>query len=364
MTQGFLRTIRILEQGIARKLHLGAQLYISHQGKTLVDNAFGESRAGVAMSTDTLNLWMSSVKPIVAVAVGQLWEKGLLDLDDQVIKYIPEFGVNGKQEITVRHILTHTAGFRAVLGMQMADSYEQAIVKICNTPLEPRWVPGETAGYHLGSSWYVLAELVRRLDGRRIDQYAREAIFAPLGMNDCWIGMPPDAYKAYGDRIGFMFDTRNGKVEPAKYSNSAEDAANIRPGANGRGPINQLARFYETLMQDDPSPLLKRETAAAMTTRQRIGVYDLTFKHIIDVGLGFIINSNQYGAQTVPYGYGIHAGPNTFGHSGHESSSAFCDPDNKLVVAWVCNGMPGTIPHALRQRQLNSAIYEDLFGLE
>jgi CubicO group peptidase (beta-lactamase class C family) len=80
----------------------------------------------------------------------------------------------------------------------------------------------------------------------------------------------------------------------------------------------------------------------------------------MDWGLGFIINSNQYGVETVPYSYGKYAGPRTFGHSGQESSCAFCDPDAGLVVAWICNGMPGAAKHHLRQKQINEAIYQDL----
>jgi CubicO group peptidase (beta-lactamase class C family) len=77
-------------------------------------------------------------------------------------------------------------------------------------------------------------------------------------------------------------------------------------------------------------------------------------------GLGFILNSNQYGIDTVPYGYGRHASARTFGHGGAVSSCAFCDPDRKLVVAWVCNGMTTDPAHQVRQRAINNAIYEDL----
>src|SRR5262249_55794594 len=150
----------------------------------------------------------SSGKPITAVAIAQLWERGRLELDDVVSKHIPEFGVRGKEAITIRHLLTHTGGFRAVIGLSWNDSFEQAVAKICAAPLEPRWVPGQTAGYHPTTSWYILAEIVQRLDGRRIDQYAREEILLPLGMNDSWISMPPETYRAYGDRIGQMYDTR------------------------------------------------------------------------------------------------------------------------------------------------------------
>src|SRR5262249_12653519 len=159
------RTIAILEQGISDCIHLGAQLYVSRHGQVIANVALGESRPGVAMTTDTINLWFSSGKPFAAVAIAQLWERGLLDLDDRVSKFIPEFGAKGKEPITIRHLLTHTGGFRAAIGLTWTDSFEEAISKICKAPLEPRWIPGRTAGYHAFTAWYILGEIVRRIDG-------------------------------------------------------------------------------------------------------------------------------------------------------------------------------------------------------
>lgn len=89
-------------------------------------------------------------------------------------------------------------------------------------------------------------------------------------------------------------------------------------------------------------------------------MFDHTFKHVMDWGLGFILDSKQYGSDTVPYGYGDHASPRTFGHSGAQSACAFADPEHDLAVAWLCNGLPGEARHQLRQRAINNAIYEDL----
>jgi hypothetical protein len=84
----------------------------------------------------------------------------------------------------------------------------------------------------------------------------------------------------------------------------------------------------------DGAQILRPQTVEALVARHRVGLLDKTFDHIIDWGLGFIINSNQYGIDTLPYGYGPHASQRTFGHSGSQSSCAFADPENELVVAW------------------------------
>jgi CubicO group peptidase (beta-lactamase class C family) len=87
---------------------------------------------------------------------------------------------------------------------------------------------------------------------------------------------------------------------------------------------------------------------------------DQTFQHILDWGLGFIINSNRYGVETVPYGFGRHSSPRTFGHGGYQSSAAFADPERRLAVAIAFNGMPGEQTHNRRIRDTLTSLYEDL----
>src|SRR5436189_2391549 len=107
------RTFEAVERGRAAGWHVGAQLYASVSGEVIADAAFGLARSApdVPMRTDTLMLWMSATKPVAAVAVAQLWERGLLDLDDPVAKHLPAFAARGKQAVTIRHLLTHTGGF-------------------------------------------------------------------------------------------------------------------------------------------------------------------------------------------------------------------------------------------------------------
>ena len=78
--------------------------------------------------------------------------------------------------------------------------------------------------------------------------------------------------------------------------------------------------------------LLAPQTVEAVTARQRVGMTDLTFKQKVDWGLGFLTDSNHYGQPNLTYGYGPYSGPRTYGHSGSQSSTAFADPENGLVV--------------------------------
>jgi CubicO group peptidase (beta-lactamase class C family) len=350
---------RVIEDGIARGLHAGAQLYVSLEGRTIADLVFGHARDGVPMTPAHLNLWMSATKPVAAVAIAQLWEAGRLELDDRVARHIPEFAQNGKEPITLRHILTHTAGFRTPPRNQMGP-WDQIIAELCAARLEPGWVPGLKAGYHPASSWFILGEVVRRVSELDYGAYVRQRVFEPLGMTDCWIGMPLEQLDAYGDRIAVMHKlAANGSLIPL---DPRPVATSTRPGSSGYGPIRQLGRFYEMLLARgllEGTRVLLPQSVEAITARHRSGLFDQTFKRDIDWGLGFLLNSYKPDAE-LPYGYGPRASPRTFGHGGAESSGAFCDPDRGLVVAYVFNGQPGEERHHERRKAVVEAVYDDL----
>ncbi len=360
------RTVRVLELGIEQGLHLGAQLYVSLEtangGRKTLELTVGERRPGQPMTKDTLMIWLSSTKPVAAVAIARLWQRGLVELDHPVARYLPEFGARGKGRITLRHVLTHTSGIR-MLNVGWPDaSWDEIITNICRARPEPRWDPGEKAGYHLSSSWFILGELVRRIDGRHFRHYVREEIFEPLGMRDSWVGMPRERHAAYGERLGKMYNTEGG-VRMARRWDREAHVVGCSPGGNGYGPIRELGYFYEMLLgrgRRGEVTILSPQTVEALATPHRVGMFDLTFKHKLDWGLGLIINSSHYGADLPPYGYGRHASRRTFGHSGFQSSTGFADPEHGLVVAAVTNGNPGEPRHTERFRDLTEAIYDDL----
>ena len=361
------RAIAEIVRGIEAGWHRGAQVYVALAGEPVAELAIGESRPGVAITRDTLMLWLSSSKPIGAAAILQLVERGLLGLDDLVAQHIPEFGVRGKEATTVRHLLTHTCGFRWIDLAWETSGWDEIIAKICAGKQERDWAPGTKAGYHPGTSWYILGELVRRLDGRPYSEYVREEILMPLGMVDSWIGMPADQYRAYGDRLALMPETDK-PDQPLNRLAGERGATECVPGANGYGPVRELGRFYEMLLaggvarSDGAAPrrLLSPTSVELMTTAQRIGMYDQTFRHTMDWSLGLLTDSNRYGADTVPYGYGPYSSPRAYGHSGSQSSAALADPEHGLVAVTVMNGMPGELAHQRRMRAYHAALYRDL----
>ena len=357
-------TLKVVETGIERGLHTGLQLYVSRGGNVIAGAGIGESSPGTPMTTDSIMMWLSAGKPLTAVAILQLVERGLLDLDGRIVDWIPEFATGGKEQVRLHHLLTHTAGFRNVESGWPHLSWEETIARICDCPLEDGWRVGETAGYHTSSSWYILGELIQRVDphGRNFSGYFRDEICEPLCMANSWNGMSPDFWSANQHRVAEMTQLEKGKTELLLWHDEQHCTA-ASPGANSRGPICELGRFYECLLAGgelDGRRILTEESVELLISRHREGLFDQTLFHKVDFGLGVILDSNRYGADTVPYGFGPYCSERTFGHGGSQSSIGFADPDAELVVCYVANGRVGEPRHQKRNREIVSAIYRDL----
>lgn len=354
--------------GIDRGWHVGAQLEASRRGSVVARLALGEARSGVAMAPDTLVPWFSGTKPITAVAVLQQWERGRLDLDQPVARHLPAFGANGKGAITVRHVLTHTGGFRRLAlspGQIRRVSWEELVAAICAAPLEEGWVPGERAGYHAVSGFCVLGELVRRLDpaGRPLADYVAEEIFEPCDMADSWLTMEPDRHRAYGERMAVPVRTGGSSPEVIGSLAGPDAYVPLLPSGGAVGPMADLVRFYEMLLGGGERRgfrVLRADTVAAMTARQRAGMHDDTFGAVLDWGLGVMVNSWHHGQRPGWYGYGDHAHPDSFGHGGVGTLVSFGDPGSGLAVAVAFNGQLAEGANHERTQPVLNALYEDL----
>lgn len=168
------RTRTELERGIDLGWHTGAQLFAS-VGEGAIDLALGEARPGVAMTPATIVEWASATKAVTCSSVALLWERAAFDLDDPVCHYVPEFAARGKQGISVRHLLTHTAGLTDPVDRVMP--FEDAVAAVCAAPLLDGWTPGARRAYCSAGMW-ILSELVARRAGRPFGAFVREEIFA------------------------------------------------------------------------------------------------------------------------------------------------------------------------------------------
>ena len=344
-------------------LHDGAQLYVSHQGKTLLDTAVGESVPGRPLQPDDLTLWYSSGKPVTTVAVLQLWERGAIGLDDPVGRYIPNWGA-GKERVTIRHVLTHTGGFTMVGREEPFDkdlSYQEVVKRIAAHPVE--WEPGTKAGYHPSTGWKILGAVVEAVDGRAIGRYVAEEVLGPAGMPDSRLGIPEAEQARLGDRLApvhwkghaLAIPVDGGGVRMLEYRieqihNQPWFVAKAEPGGGMRGPAQELGRFYESLLGFGP-PVLEPRTVEVMAAVHRYGLPDVVFA-----------------GQKLPWGLGVQVagsfsggpGRRAFGHSGMASSRGLADPDAGLVSVFVANGLPDPLRNEQRMYEFTDAVYTAL----
>jgi CubicO group peptidase (beta-lactamase class C family) len=365
MSVEFSRLTSVIRDGIDRRLHTGVQVYISQKSQTLLDAAFGSAREGVPLTPRTSMLWRSAGKPITAFLVMKRIEDGRARLDSPLRDVLPSSLSSDKADCTLFQLLTHTAGFPDLdTGWPFAE-WPASVDTILRTPL--RLTPG-TAAYHPLSSWFLLGDFLLQTSARSTTFSAllQDELFHPLGMESSAACCPPADHiqpPVGSADCATMYVRNGGQLMESEY-NREPWTTRVAPGGTLRGPVRDLGVFYEMLMNEGRSAggksLADAETVSQMTTRSRAGLYDLTFQHIVDFGLGLILDSNQYGPDTVPYGFGKYCSPLSFGHGGSQCSMGFCDPSHRLVVTWAANGFCGEGQHQRRNRAINEAVYQDL----
>jgi CubicO group peptidase (beta-lactamase class C family) len=361
----FAEVVETLERQCADGLHDGAQAYVSRHGEALLDIAIGQSHPGRALERDDVMLWYSSGKPLTTVAVLQLWERGRLGLDDRIADYVAGWG-NGKERVTLRHVLTHTGGFTMAGRGELFDkevTYAEAVARIAAHPSE--WEPGTKAGYHPSSGWKILGAVVEAVDGRPIDRYLADEVLTPAAMKSSSLGVPVDGQAALGDRLApvvwkghaIAVSDENGlRMLPyhiEEIHNQPWHVAKVEPGGGMRGPARELGRFYESLLGFGP-PLLEPRTVEVMGAIHRFGLADVIF-----------------GGMKTPWGLGVQVaggmsggpGRRAFGHGGMASSRGLADPEAGLVMVLVANGLPDPIRNEQRMFAFTDGVYR-AFGDE
>jgi CubicO group peptidase (beta-lactamase class C family) len=328
--------------------HPGYQLYVSVDGEPWLDAADGDARTGVPMDPSTITMWFSSGKVVTAVAVAQLWERRRLDLDDRVTEYLPGFAA-GKEAATVRHLLTHTAGFPFADDSLHPTDWDAMVRDICASPA--LWPPGTAAGYHGTSAHIILGEVVRIVDGRPIDRYIADEVFAPLGITNSYVALPCDSLDDLRPRLADVHDLlpREGPdaipgLEFEQY-NTDDYLCALSPGNTCRGPARELGRVYDALLGGGAigdARILERTTVEAVISCHRRGLVDQTFAangarphpkwgHEYPWGLGVALDGNG--------DVGRGGSSRVFGCSGAFSSVGFADPEVGLVCVIVTNGL-------------------------
>ena len=336
---------------------VGASFAATLEGDVVVDLWGGHADAARTRpwDQDTIVNVFSTTKAMTALCAHVLVDRGQLDVDAPVARYWPEFAKAGKDRITTRHLLTHTAGLAAIRQpLPSAALYDWICMTSALAAETPWWEPGSANGYHALTYGYLVGEVVRRITGRTLGTFFREEVAARLAA-DFHIGLPPSEDARVAEMVpptaeesaaagpGAAVDPESllGKVlgNPLVRAEFANQPAWRRaeiPAANGHGNARSVARVMALLACGGSLGgvrLLREQTLADAIAQQR-HARDLVLPLTMRWGLGFMLTSPE-----LPFG----PNPRTFGHGGWGGSLGIADLDARVSWAYVMNKMsPGT----------------------
>jgi CubicO group peptidase (beta-lactamase class C family) len=193
----------MLAENIAQGREIGASLFVSVEGETVIDLWGGwRDREGTReWDEHTIVNVFSGSKPVTSLAVLMLADRGLIDLDAPVARYWPEFAQNSKEGVLVRHVMSHTAGLPAWLPpFSFAEALDAEGSTARLAAQEPWWEPGSRGSYHASTFGHLMAELVRRVTGRPLRDFIAAEISGPLGA-DFYLGLRDDQF----DRVATVY---------------------------------------------------------------------------------------------------------------------------------------------------------------
>ena len=323
---------RVIDDAIAQGKLPGAVVIIGHEGKIAYRKAYGR-RAVVpepeAMTDDTI-FDLASITKVVATttALMQLFEQGKLRLNDKVTDYIPEFQ-GGKSGITLRNLFTHFSGLKPDVPLANPWSgYQTGIKLACTDP--PDGPPGARFVYS-DINFILLGELVHRLSGQTLSDYARDHIFQPLGMQDTMF-QPPAALApriAPTERVTSDSPPLRGVV----HDPTARNMGGVAGHAGVFSTARDLARFAQMMLNGGELDGVRIVSAA---TIQKFTEPQTPPDQPILRGLGWDIDSPYSGNRGELFPIG------SFGHTGFTGTSLWIDPNTQTYVILLANSVHPT----------------------
>ena len=367
----------------------GAVLMIHQDGREVFHGAYGwrDREAGDRMAEDDIFRIASQTKALTSTAIMMLMEEGKLVIDDPLGKFLPEWSsttvavantkggydvVPAKRPITIRDLLSHTAGISygtgpgekawkdaGVYGWYFADKsvpVADVVAKMPKLPMAAQ--PGEQWVY--GYNTDILGVVVEKLSGQSLDVFLKERLIDPLGMVDTAFCLPP----AKLDRLAVVYSAKNGKAERAPSPGGLEGVSHVGQGSYATGPCKAFAggagllstahdysRFLEMLRQGgvaDGKRYLSRKTVELMTNDTLVSA---TYQPGQGFGLGFRVMLD-------PSKAGQPGSPGDYGWGGAYHSTYWVDPKEGLTVVYMTQIIPaGGLED---QSKIRSLIYSAL----
>jgi CubicO group peptidase (beta-lactamase class C family) len=371
--KGFERLAETFQRNFADHGEVGASVCLTVGGQTVVDlwGGVADPKANTPWTKDTVGIVFSCTKGATALCAHVLASRGKLDLDAPVTALWPEFGQHGKDTVTTRMMLDHSAGVPALRERVKNDGpYDWAYMTERLAAEPPFWKPGTRNGYHGFTFGWTVGEMVRRASDQSLGTFFQDEIAKPLGL-DFWIGLPeaieprvapilPYALKAEDARTPFLRDLATDKQSPAYlfYVNVGAwraGGANTRAGhaaeigaANGITNARGLAGMYAPLANGG-GKLVDATTLARMGEVSMATHDDATLRIPTRFALGFMKSMDNrkrsLGAEIFsPDVDSAILGSAAFGHVGAGGSLGFADPVAGFSFGYTMNQMgPGLL---------------------
>ncbi len=353
------RIRRALETALTRG-EVGVQVAAYLGDRLIVDAGIGTADEAGRGVEDAIFPIFSVTKAVLATAIHMQAERGLLDIDAPIASYWPEYGVNGKAAITPRHVLTHRAGVPQMpptITPERLKDWDWITGELANmTPLEPA---GARSTYHAISYGYLLGEVLRRTDpeGRMPCEFFRREIFAPLGVDDFWVGLPAAeeprvarlTWGAAGPgaqiprtplREAMMPSAID--VRPSIYNLPQVHQACI-PASGGIGSARGVARFFSLLANRGAVSgrvlVSEARLRACLQPRPNSDEVDSGIGIPVSIGVaGYQLSGRRPGADPL-----LGGSTAILAHGGAGGSLGWADLDSGLSVAITHNRMFGAV---------------------
>lgn len=359
-----------LAEELSSGAEVGAAIAVDIDGESVLDIWGGHADAAntIEWGEDTIiNVW-SSTKTVTSLAALMVADRGLLDLDATVATYWPKFAANGKQDVRVRHLRSHTSG---VSGWQEPITIEDLYDWDKSTSLlaaqAPWWEPGTASGYHALNFGHLIGELIRRTAGKSLKDFVRDEIAGPLEA-DFQIGARPEdsgriAQLIAPPQFDIPFDqlpedspmrkTLTNPAPDADVAHTAEWRDADLGAVNGHGNARSLARMLSPVSLGGTANGV--ELLSAKTVDRIFDVQSARLDLVLGVPIRFGIGYGLPTPEAVPF---LPPDERVCFWGGWGGSMVLMNPDRRTTAAYVMNKMGlGTLGNE-RTARYASLIYE------
>jgi CubicO group peptidase (beta-lactamase class C family) len=354
------RLLQRVRREVDEGLSPAVQVAIGLDGKVVVDETFGAP-------ADSRFLVFSATKALVAAAIWRLIDRGDVEVDAPAAAYVPDFGTNGKDVVTVGQVLTHTGGFPyAPLGPGAWETREGRLGALAKWRLTLE--PGEMFMYHPTAGHWVLGEIIHAVTGRDHTDAIEELVTGPLGLprllgiglddqdgiiEAVGVGEPPtpeEMEATFGFKLDIASLIPQDVALGALVTLNDPDARVVGvPGGGGVMRAADLALLYQAFLHD-PEGLWSPEVLSLGTEQILTTLPDLMGTPS-NRTLGLIKAGDDGLAWRRGMGRTVSA--RGFGHNGAGGQIAFADPESGLSIAYVTGALD---QHLIREGRRTIAI--------